>query len=277
METITNQTRIMLFDPESDNIFERYPHFVTSDPRTTRYRDYGFKYNINKTFLQKRYDSFFHGYDLQDKRVLDLGCCVGAVGAYVLSKGAKYYVGVEYSKGLSNIATINLSDSFDAERWRIENDSNENFAKNLSENFDIVVASGVWYAMFDAIPVLLSLYEKTNSIIVESMHPILLDTFPEEVRSKFEKSDFWKQFQERVSFIQYKNSNDFITKTEINGSYPSIGFFRHYLNLLGFKDTNIVYNLLKTELPDTYYATGRFGERFEKYRDTKEALGYVEI
>jgi len=273
---VTNLSQIILSDPSSDNIFEQLPHFVTSDPRTSRFREFGFQYNINKTFLQKRYDSFFHGYDLQDKRVLDLGCCVGAVGAYVLSKGAKYYVGVEYSKGLSNIATINLSDSFDAERWCIKNDSIENFIKNLSENFDIVVASGIWYAMFDAIPILLALYEKTNSIIVESMHPNLLDQYSEEIREKFQKSDFWKQFQEKGSFIQYKKSNDYITKTEINGSYPSIGFFKHYLNLLGFKDTN-VYDLLKTELPETYFATGRFGERFEKYKDTKEALGYVEI
>lgn len=289
-----NLSRIILVDPTSDNIFEQLPHFVTSDPRSTRLRQNAtsisgaidiqepgrlsyVRYNINKEFLKKRYDSFFHEYDLQDKRVLDLGCCVGAVGAYVLSKGAKYYVGVEYSKGLSNIATINLSDSFDTERWRIENDSNENFAKNLSEKFDIVVASGILYSMFDPIPLLLSLHDKTDAFIIESMQPKMLDTFTYLVREKIEPSEFWKKIIEEVSFIQYHETSDYVTKTKINGSYPSIGFCRHYMDLLGFKDTKKVHERLKTVLPNTYCSVGRYGERFERYKDTKEALGYVEI
>ena len=259
-------------------VYELYPHFITSDPRTKREGLPGSSsYNVNGPFMQKRFDCFFHEYDLQDKRVLDLGCCVGAMGAYALSKGAKYYLGVEYGSDLANIAITNLSNSFDTERWHIENDSVENFTKNLSENFDIVVLSGIIYAIFDPIPLLLSLYNKTDMFIIESMQPRMLDIFPPEVKEKFEDSQLWKKLLEKSSFVQYKTTVDFITKTRINGSYPNIGFFIHFLNLLGFKDSKVVYDLLNTNLSDIYNASGRFGERFEKHTDTKEKLGYVEI
>ena len=247
--------------------------------RPTRYN----AYNVNPEFMQGRHDAFFHNYDLKDKRVLDIGCCVGALGAYALDYGAKFYCGVEYNKILSDIAISNFSNSFPNNLWEIKNSSVEDFSKSNNVKYDILILSGVIYALFDPIPILISLHNMADTIIIESIQPTtMLELFPIELKQAIIRNPKWSSFLENTSFIQYGNTPMMTgcpggNPAVVNGCSPSLGFIKHFLNLLGFNSANIVNDLLKNKFPDVYNTTGRYGERFEKYTDTRKALGYVEI
>lgn len=260
--------------------YDKYSNFILTDPRISRPTRYS-GYNVNPEFMQGRHDAFFHNYDLKDKRILDIGCCVGALGAYALDHGAKFYCGVEYNKILSDISISNFSSSFPDNVWEIKNISVEDFSKSNNEKYDILILSGVIYALFDPIPVLIALHNMADSIIVESMQPTIIELFPIELKQIIIRNAKWSSFLENSSFVQYGDTPMMTGypggSAVVNGCAPSLGFIKHFLNLLGFKNTNIVNDLLKDKFPDVYNTTGRYGERFEKYTDSRKALGYVEI
>lgn len=216
------------------NVFQQYPHFINSDPRIVRDRPY----KITPDFMEARHSCFFNGIDLTDKTVLDLGCCVAGSGAWVLSNNARHYTGVEYHKNLADIAITNLNKSFTSDRWTIENKSIEDFLP-LSTRYDIIIASGVLYGFFDPIVFLKKLTEISDCIIIESIHP-QTNAF------NLEKEEFILFKKQHMMWGDTSHNLDF------NSSQCSIGFVRHYMNILGYKEIGNLNNLLMNKIPEVY-------------------------
>lgn len=255
--------------------YTKFPQFITTDPRINRS---GQAYKVDEFFMQDRHDCFFYNYDLTGKTVLDIGCCVGATGAYVLDKGAKFYHGIEYDDILSNQAANNFLNSFDQDQWKIDNDSIENFSKNNNTYYDVVVLSGVIYALFDCIPVLTTLCKNTNTVIIDGMHPDFLKNIPTDVVNILNQYNLWQGFIENASFIEHNDTYMFMHKSiKYNGSKQSFGFIKNFLYMIGFKNANVVNELLKNKIPYHYNSHNRYGERFERITNQTQGLGYVGI
>jgi hypothetical protein len=238
------------------SVFQKYPQFITSDPRIDRIG----AYSVSADFMHSRHECFFNSEILENKTVLDLGCCVGATGAWVLSHGAKSYCGVEYHKDLSDIAKVNLS-VFDTASWQIINSSVESFFEENTDKYDIIIASGIIYAFFEPIPILKNIATRSNTIIIESIHPTIpgIDI-------------------ETASVIAYKRQHMLygINKTELcfNSAVPSMMFIIDYMKHYGFSCDASVNNDLKKYLPAVYQNT-RFGIKLVKNRNAVLSQGFV--
>ena len=71
-------------------IFEKAPEFIEQDVR--KWRDY---IPINRLSLTTKCEALLPKTLIEGKTVLDLGSCLGAMGHWALSYGAKSYHGVE--------------------------------------------------------------------------------------------------------------------------------------------------------------------------------------
>jgi 16S rRNA G966 N2-methylase RsmD len=261
------------------SVYHRFPQFITTDPRKNR--DNCLKsYRVDAEFMTTRHDCFFHNYNLTNKKVLDIGCCVAATGAYALSKGASFYHGVEYDSALVDAAVENLTSSFPKENWHVEQGTLEEFSKNNTSHYDVIVLSGVIYAVFDCIPILTDLSKNTDVFIIESIHPTFYKNLPSQVIEYLEQCNVWENFIENASFVEHACIPMVIDKfTLYQGSRPSLGFLKTFLKLLGFDyeiNDNCINDRLKNTVPQLYNFHNRYGERFIKTKD-RTKLGYVGI
>ncbi len=271
------------------NIFEQYPNFIASDPRTQREKS---AYTVTPAFMSARHECFFWGMpDLKGKTVLDLGCCVGGTGAWVLAKGASFYTGVEYHKDLADIAITNLA-VFENEKWKIIQQSVEDFLNNPDRpKYDIIVASGLIYSFYEPIPILNNIAKLGDSIIIESghsygraphfnsKHPFLKAAFNENQIAAIEKSQSWVDFVESEIVINYSRCYMILGTSEqsvcYNASVPSMGFIINHFEHYGFKVNPDVNNMIKKFIPDIYNITNRYAVRLEKKLDVAQSQGFV--
>jgi len=258
------------------NVFEKYPQFISTDPRVNRTGAYA----VSAEFMQIRHDCLFAPIDLEGKTVLDLGACVGATGAWVLAHGAKFYCAVEYHKDLTDIAKKNLA-IFDLNRWQVINQSVEDLFVSHTQTYDIVIASGLLYAFFEPIPILKNIAKFANNIIIESAHPYNHNkptVFTDQQMNELRCSPEWLQFIEAEPFISYRRQAMLWgTKGEelmFNSSVPSMGFIIQYMKMLGFDCNSSVNETLKYKLPEVYNAN-RFGIILTRKTDTELSLGFV--
>ena len=256
--------------------YEKYPQFINTDPRINRTGVYR-GYSVDAQFMEDRHCSFFYDYDLTNKTVLDIGCCVGATGAYVLDKGAKFYHGIDVDDSLLENANNNLS-VFPKENWTLEKKSLEQFSLENKNHFDVIVLSGVLYAVYDCIPILNNLSKFTNCMIIDGMHPSFSKNMPEKVGLILRQFKLWDSFIENASYVEHGNVamqvNDVVS---YYGSRQSLGFLKNFLFLLGFKESGKVYFEIKNKIPYVYNHHDRYAERFEKTNLPVQELGYVGI
>jgi 16S rRNA G966 N2-methylase RsmD len=258
------------------NVFEKYPHFISTDPRTNRTG----AYSVSAGFMQIRHECLFGPKSLEGKTVLDLGACVGATGAWALAHGAKFYCGVEYHKDLTDIAEKNLM-SFDSSRWKVINQSVEELFATDLQTYDIVIASGLLYAFFEPIPILKNIANCANTIIIESAHPYNHNkpaVLTDQQMTTLRRSPEWLQFIETEPFISYRRQSMLWgAKGEeliFNSSVPSMGFVVQYMAMLGFDCDASVNESLKNKLPEVYNSN-RFGIKLIKKTDTALSQGFL--
>jgi hypothetical protein len=242
------------------SIYDQYPDFINRDPRINRIKPY----RITKEFTDARYSCFFD-IDLTDKSVLDLGSCVGSLGAWVLEKGAKFYRGVEFDKDLSEISLENLKKYFPKDKWDIQNTSVEEYLQNTDTKFDVVIASGILYAFFDPIPILEKISEIGNLIIIEN---------------RSQKNIIETTALDEAPYIVFGNTQRMImgvseSEIEYYSSLPSIGFFKYYFKFMGFDYDASTHDRLKEMIPAYYLYGNRFALRFKKNNEVASPLGFV--
>jgi 16S rRNA G966 N2-methylase RsmD len=259
-------------------VFEKYPHFILTDPRINRTG----AYTVSAEFMQIRHSCLFVTENLKDKTVLDLGACVGATGAWVLEHGAKFYCGVEYHKDLAEIARTNLK-SFDSNKWQVLTQSVEDFFINQTQSYDIVIASGLLYAFLEPIPILKNISNCANTIIIESTHAFnrrnLIHGFSDQQLNDITNSPEWLTFIETQPFISYNRQNMLWgTAGEelfFNASAPSMGFIIQYMKTLGFECDLSINDALKNNLPNNYNAERRYAVKLIKTTDEKLSQGFL--
>lgn len=248
-----------------NNFYDSYPQFIDTDPRRARI----LPYPVTANFMQVRHESIFKNVDFKNKRVLDLGCCVGYTGAWALNSGAEFYEGVEFSKDLSEIAHQNLHKSFDKSKWQITNSSVENFLSNIDITFDIVISMGIAYAFKEPatfIEKLLSI--GTETVIIESAHHRNTDISLETIRD--------------VAFVSYAwqamNYNDTTSEAIFYSSRPSISLMKTLFKFNGFSTSEDENNAVSSCLPE-HYGLG-YNKRFvvigNKVQHTTKPIGYVD-
>lgn len=160
------------------NIFIEYPEFINQDPRQNRLTA-GAGYTVDANFHFVRHTLSMPQELVKGKSVLDLGCCVGATGAWSLHNGATRYVGVDLQKKFCELAASNLQNRFPGQNWVIKQQSLTEFFKDNIEQFDIVVLFGVLYnsIYFESlIHNVVSLEPET--ILVDSITPLFYATDP---------------------------------------------------------------------------------------------------
>jgi 16S rRNA G966 N2-methylase RsmD len=244
-----------------NNIFIKYPEFIESDVRTSR----NHTYKISSDFMIKRFECFFKNLDLKNKKILDIGCHVGAAGAWVLSNGAAFYQGVEANEEIAIIARENFKKHFDKNSWNISNQFIEDFLET-SSNFDIIIASGVIYCFFDPIPIIKKLTEKTDVLIIESMEPPI--NLPKGIQDFVYKANYLKEHPILIFVEQLVTWGNNRESVAFNGSRPSSGFVKYYLNILGFDCVDIDVELQKI-LPEVYNTRDRYAYQFLKNKNIK--------
>jgi hypothetical protein len=149
--------------------FNKRPEFILSDPR--QHRPATWQYTVSADLMTKRHLLFFNKSSLVGKRVLDLGSCCGATGAWVLDRGAAHYTGVELQNKFVNTSRTVLSQYYDTDRWNIVNSGVEEFLSNCTEKYDIVIMVGVLHCLFDYQKILRIITDIGQEAIIECFHP----------------------------------------------------------------------------------------------------------
>ena len=175
------------------NVFQLYPEFINTDVRTQRQSNAQTgNYNINAVFQFQRHSITMPPGSIKGLRVLDLGCCVGATGAWALHHGAETYVGVELQTSFSQLAKDNLTKYFPESNWTIQSQSFNDFFANNTESFDLVVAFGILYNSVEIESMVRNLANlNADIILVDSVVPKRMYRFlensqvPQEVLDKF--------------------------------------------------------------------------------------------
>lgn len=148
-----------------ENIFLTNENFVKMDNRSLR----GTNPVTSKT-LYDRFCIMANPNMIKGKTVLDLGCCIGAMGYWCEHFGASKYVGIEIQKDYYNIMVDLFKESSICTPIL---DDIENFLDANTDQFDIIILSGVLYAFVDYYG-LLSKISKTSKeyIVIETNSPM---------------------------------------------------------------------------------------------------------
>lgn len=151
-----------------DTFFEKND-FISRDPRINRPMNW--QYTVSAELMTARHQLFFHKTDLTGKRVLDLGSCCGATGAWVLDRGATHYTGVELQDKFVDTSRSLLDRHYSSNQWNIVSADVEQYLNNATEKFDVVIMVGVLHCLFDYQHILKQITAISNEIIIECFHP----------------------------------------------------------------------------------------------------------
>ena len=256
-------------------MFSKYPEFIDTDPRTDRSSTRS--YNINQDFLERRYTAFFEHINLEGKTILDLGSCVSSLGAWVLDKGAKHYHGVEYDEKLCNVAKANLSKYF--KDWTISQNYFEDFFLNNTEQFDIIIASGVIYGYDDPSLFIDEITKISDTIILESRHPVGRWLMESEFDTEVYLPKTYIEMMEKLPLVVYYPKNAFMmysdhgTSAKFNGSCPTKGFVDYYFNIKGYTGQQEFQKSCEEKCPEVYNNTKRYACLYRKQHEP-ESFGF---
>jgi len=147
--------------------FDQYPEFVDKDLRKTRGTT-----QVTSESLSKRCEVLLPEWSIKDMHVLDLGHCVGAMGQWSLSNGAKHYTGVDIQKDFCDVSTELLAQHWPSDSFTIVNQDVVEFMKQEVEKgsvYDVILASGIIHGYFNTVG-FIELMSKLSSryIVVES-------------------------------------------------------------------------------------------------------------
>jgi predicted nicotinamide N-methyase len=231
--------------------FERMPEFITTDVRVNRPIDVS--YRIDADFMTKRHEAMLPPKLVKSANILDLGCAVGASGAWALDHGAAYYVGLELQPKMVTDARENFSKYFEKYRWDILQTSVEDFIIDTTLKFDIIILSGVIYGIIDYYGLLKRLTEMaTTCIVIESMHPW-------KVIDRFGNMTDMSQWATQINLpiVQYtekiRHSHEDGTKSyEYDGVRISIGAFEQIFGHLNWEVSLDANEILGKTIPDVY-------------------------
>jgi predicted nicotinamide N-methyase len=262
------------------NIFVEQPEFANNDPRVNRPSVAG--YNTHPAFMQVRHELLLPSEIIRNKTVLDLGSCNAASGAWCLSKGAASYRGVEYQEPFVKSSSELLTKYYPQKKWEIIQSSIEDYLRSRTDDFDIVLASGVLYAFSDVIGILTAMAGIANALVIESRHPQTL------WKTAFLSAAMKKTLIQSKHYIEFIENEPFISLGReamvmpgeqtmyFKGTRPSMGAIKYVMQNLDFQYVDAMNLALKRRIPEWYSPFERFGLFFVRADSTTaQELGFI--
>ena len=254
---------------QMNSVFYTKPDFINTDPRKDRKE----RYNVNPEFMTYRHEALLPPDMLEGKSILDIGCCVGATGAWALEHGARYYAGVEINETLCDLASNNLRTNFGGNHWDIFNMSFEDyFEQHGTDQFDIVFISGTLYAGLDWMRLVENLTKVADHVVIESFHPNIA-AYVDDAEGSFVNflkthPDIMEKMENTAAFVFIKEifmySDDGKNNLLNYGAAPSMGALKLQMERLGYIPNTACNDLLKSTIPGWYHDMARFGIHFKR-------------
>lgn len=255
------------------NIFLDQPEFIEKDPRVRRPEKIGYK--VTPDFMLKRHEILLQPDLIKGKRILDLGSCLAATGAWCLSNGASYYKGVELYEEFARDSIHCLEKYYQKELWSIEQITIEAFLDKEGEKFDVIIASGIFYGLENPLETIRLICKKSDCVVVESFHsgtPFHSPYLSKETKQVLKQDKNIVKFIENESFLTV-GTRGMVTPGDQNvrfhGFNPSMGSFKYMFSALGFEYDDDLNVRLKSAMRDIYSPIGRFGMLFRRKNDKK--------
>jgi SAM-dependent methyltransferase len=261
----------------TENLFDKYPEFISTDPRTERPDSLVGGYNVDADFQFRRHELTLPPEDIKNLSILDLGCCVGASGAWVLEHGAQKYVGVDLQSNFCKLARQNLSNSFPNNNWEIKELSFTDFFATNTEKFDVVLAFGVIYH---------SIYFETMIKNILNLNPslVVIDSFKPDLLRYIKKMpkpalNEIKNYISQFPIIEY-TVGQMVSDTpgysvDVEQAYPSLPALQILMNRNGFELIDNIADTLGKIFPGKYQ--GRYCGIFKKLKQLPNSTVEFEI
>ena len=215
-------------------------------------------------YLIEKYNILLPHEFVQGKTVLDLGSHIGTCGEWVLSQGAKFYIGVETQSKFYKLSKELLK------KWNNQTIINQNIKHFLKHSddyrYDIIILFGVLYAFSDCTEMLRKIFNIGNFVLIESATP---------------PSIYTKEIPEKC-IIEYSSEHRCNTNVSDKGNYqyqgfsgvPSQSFVDMVANISGFtkisspiKGTDINSKLIYNK-----EITARWVSKYRKMHNEKMTL-----
>jgi SAM-dependent methyltransferase len=130
-------------------LFDQYPEFIDNDVRRNRGTT-----TVSSESLTKRCSVLLPSWSVKDKRILDLGHCLGAMGHWCLVKGATHYTGVDIQKDFCDTSIKLLSNHWDSSKFNVVQMDVVQFMKQQVQQgiqYDLVIASGILHGYINTV------------------------------------------------------------------------------------------------------------------------------
>jgi len=242
-------------------VFLEQSDFIDRDPRVNRIKTFWHQsYQVTERIQTRRNHVLLPPEVIEGKAILDLGCCVAASGGWALSYGASSYTGVEISPELATISRENLQRYHPDRSWTIIESSVENFLRDHSARYDIVLAAGILYAISDSMESILRIANLTDTMMIEGMHPRKPPGLDVPEISEEMELDYPYVFYRSTGMCHGTNEEDVQTL----GFFASIGALTLMNKKIGFERDLTPYNQLCRLLPDIYSSSKRYAVRFNR-------------
>jgi hypothetical protein len=239
------------------NVFHTQPEWLAQDKRTGRPTSVpnatkpggpGLSYTITAEFLHDRHRVMLPPELIQDKTILDVGCMMGTTGAWCLANGARHYTGID-----SRCADLELGEEifkkyFNHDQYSLVEGWIETFRPGTK--YDIVIASGVIYAVFDSFEFVKTIANLSRDIVlVDAVHPFngyrrLFPDATDQQRKDVSKVLSIIQPSERIRM----NSADKAQSVRITASIVSLQALVLLMKNSGFEYDDSLYHAAETEI-----------------------------
>lgn len=273
-----DETRLSKTGGPGGNVFADQPEFVKTDPRAGWHSSAG--YNLDPAFMRARHALLLPRQIIENRRVLDLGSCNAASGAWCLSNGASYYRGVELQEAFASNSAACLAKYYPGEKWDIRRSSIEDYLATEREMFDVVFAAGVLYGLMDHVTILNAMAGIARVLIVESMHPKSLSDaacLTEAQKKSILRYGEYRAFIENEPFIALGKQGMVVPGARLmvyDGARPSMGAVKYIVTNAGFRYVDDMNRRLAKLIPKKYSPTRRFGLLFVRDDGAPARNGY---
>jgi len=255
------------------NVFETQPEWLEKDKRTgrpttvpnpTKPGGPSLSYTITAEFMYDRHRVMLPPDLLAGKTVLDIGCMMGGTGAWCLANGARHYTGIESRRSDLDIGREIFEKYFDPDQYSLVEGWIETFEPE--QQYDIVIASGVIYAVFDSFSFVKKITELSRGLVlIDAVHPFngyrrLFPDATDEQRKQVSKLLSIIQPSERIRM----NSADQAGSVRISASIVSLQALILLMKNCGFDYDDSLYQAAE-ETIDYYYDIARHNRYMAKF------------
>lgn len=139
--------------------FDQYSEFIDNDNRNQR-----FEMQTTSEYQTNRCQAFLPPELIQGKRVLDLGCCVAAMGQWCLANGAAHYTGIDMQESYVTLANAMLSKYWPADKYEVLATDLIAFLAEC-EQYDVIICLGI-YTYTDVFEFVKTLAQKCKDWVI---------------------------------------------------------------------------------------------------------------